>query len=153
MSKPAGVIVIAILYFLGAAILVLAGIGFIVGGGAIAAMMSQQGQASGSGLAAMMGVLGAGMGIFFLIFGAIDALVGVGLLKLKSWARTTAIVLSAIGACFQLFGLLGSLSHFNVGSFVMTLIVLSIQALIIWYLLKPEVKAAFQAPQVRTASA
>jgi cbb3-type cytochrome oxidase subunit 3 len=49
--------------------------------------------------------------------------------------------------------LLSSLAHFNIGSFVFTLIILGIQALIIWYLLKPEVKAAFQAPQVRAASA
>ncbi len=153
MNKPAGVIVIAVLYFLGAAILLLAGIGFIVGGGAIATMMSQQGQAGGSGLATLMGALGAGVGIFFLILGAVDALVGVGLLKLKSWARMVAIVFAAIGACFQVFGLLGSLAHFNIGSFVFTLIILGVQALIIWYLLKPEVKAAFQAPQVRAASA
>ncbi|HEU4413330.1 MAG TPA: DUF2127 domain-containing protein [Candidatus Angelobacter sp.] len=152
MNKPAGVIVISILYFLGAAFLALAGILFIVGGGTMAAMMSQQGQ-GGSGLATMMGVLGAGMGIFFLVFGAIDAFVGVGLLKLKNWARIIAIVLSAIGACFQLFGLLGSLTHFNIGSFVITLIFLGIHATIIWYLMKPEVKAAFQAGQVRAASA
>lgn len=153
MNKPAGVIVIAILYFVGAAILLLAGIGFIVGGGAIAAMMSQQGQAGGSGLATLMGALGAGVGIFFMIWGAVDVLVGVGLLKLKSWARMVAIVFAGIGACFQLFGLVSSLAHFNIGSFVFTLIILGIQALIIWYLLKPEVKAAFQAPQVRAASA
>jgi len=100
MNKPAGVIVIAVLYFLGAAILLLAGIGFIVGGGAIAAMMSQQGQAGGSGLATLMGALGAGMGIVFLVLGAVDVLVGVGLLKLKSWARIVAIVFVGIGACF-----------------------------------------------------
>ncbi|MGC2696951.1 MAG: hypothetical protein WA738_14290 [Candidatus Angelobacter sp.] len=153
MNKPAGVIVIAILYFLGAAILLLAGIGFVVGGGAIAAMMSQQGQTGGSGLATLMGALGAGVGIFFLLWGAIDVLVGVSLLKLKNWARVVAIVFAAIGACFQVFGLIGTLSHFNIGSFVITLIVLGIQVLVIWYLMKPEVKAAFQGVQVRGASA
>jgi hypothetical protein len=153
MNKPAGVIVIAILYFLGAAILLLAGIGFIVGGGAIAAMMSQQGRAGGSGLATLMGALGAGVGIFFLIWGAVDVIVGVGLLKLKSWARMVAIVFAGIGACFQAFGLLSSLAHFNIVSFVFTLIILGIQGLIIWYLLKPEVKAAFQGVQARAATA
>ena len=153
MNKPAGVIVIAILYFLGTAILLLAGIGFIVGGGAIATMMSQRGQAGGSGLATLMGALGAGLGIVFLVWSAVDVLVGIGLLKLKSWARMVAIVFAGIGACFQAFGLLSSLAHFNIVSFVFTLIILSIQVLIIWYLLKPEVKAAFQRPMVRAASA
>jgi hypothetical protein len=152
MSKPAGVIVIAILYFLGAGLLLLAGIGFVVGGGAIATMMSQQNQAGG-GLATLMGALGAGVGIFFLICGVLDVLIGIGLLKLKNWARIVAIVFAAIGACFQIFGLLGSLAHFNPVSFVISLIILGIQALIIWYLLKPEVKAAFQGAQARAVSA
>ncbi|HET9365277.1 MAG TPA: hypothetical protein VFP71_09750 [Candidatus Angelobacter sp.] len=152
MNKPAGVIVIAILYFLGAGILLLAGIGFVIGGGAIAAAMSQQSQAGG-GLATLMGFLGAGVGIFFLVCGVLDALIGIGLLKLKNWARIVAIVFAAIGACFQIFGLLTSLAHFNPVSFVISLIVLGVQALIIWYLLKPEVKAAFQGAQARAVSA
>ena len=152
MNKPAGVIVISVLYFLGAAILLLAGIGFVLGGGAIAAVMNQQGQGAGP-LAAMMGALGAGLGIMFLIWGAIDVMVGINLLKLKNWARIVAIVFSAIGACFQIFGLLASLSHFAIGNFIVTLIVLAIHAVVIWYLLKPEVKAAFEGVQVRAASA
>ncbi|HKV92600.1 MAG TPA: hypothetical protein VJW20_08645 [Candidatus Angelobacter sp.] len=152
MNKPAGVVVIAILYFLGAGLLLLAGIGFVVGGGAIATMMSQQNQASG-GLATLMGALGAGVGIFFLIWGVLEVLIGIGLLKLKNWARIVAIVFAAIGACFQVFGLLGSLAHFNPVSFIVSLIILGIQALIIWYLLKPEVKAAFQGAQARAVSA
>jgi uncharacterized membrane protein (DUF2068 family) len=153
MNKPAGVIVLAVLYFLGAACLLLLGLGFIVGGGAIAAMLSQQGQAGANPLAAMMGFLGAGVGIFFLVMGAIELIVGIGLIKLKNWARIIAIVFTVIGACFQLFMLIGSLAHFNVVAMVVPVVVLAIQALIIWYLLKPEVKAAFQGAQMRAASA
>jgi hypothetical protein len=153
MNKPAGVIVLAILYFIGAAFLLLAGIGFVIGGGAIAAMLSQQSQAGANPLAAMMGFLGAGVGIFFLVMGAVDLIVGIGLIKLKNWARITAIVFTAIGACLQLLMLIGSLAHFNIVAMVFPVIVLAIQALIIWYLLKPEVKAAFQGAQMRAASA
>ena len=152
MNKPAGVIVIAILYFLGAGLLLLAGIGFVIGGGAIAATMSQQSQAGG-GLATLMGFLGAGVGIFFLVWGVIDVLIGIGLLKLKNWARIVTIVFAAIGACFQIFGLLTSLAHFNPVSFVISLIILAIPVLIIMYLLKPHVKAAFQGVQARAVSA
>jgi len=143
MNKPAGVIVIAILYFIGAAFCLLGGITFIAGGGFLATMMSQQGQAGGSGLATLMAGLGAVMGVVFLAFGVIDIFVALGLLKLKNWARIVAIVFSAIGACFQVLGILGSLSHFNPGSFIFGLIFLAIYGWIIWYLLKPEVKAAF----------
>jgi hypothetical protein len=153
MNKPAGVIVIAILYFIGAALCLIGGLLFIAGGGLLATIMSQSGQASASPLAGIMAGLGAVAGIIFLAFGVIDLLVGIGLIKLKNWARIVAIVFSAIGAVFQLFGILGSLSHFNVGAMVFPVVFLAIYALIIWYLLKPEVKAAFQGVQMRAASA
>src|ERR1051326_8273160 len=114
MNKPAGVIVIAILYFIGAAVCLLGGLLFIAGGGFLATMMSQSGEASASPLAGMMAGLGAIAGIIFLGFGVIDLLVGIGLLKLKNWARIVAIIFSAIGAGLQLLGIIGSLSHFNV---------------------------------------
>jgi hypothetical protein len=153
MNKPAGVIVIAILYFIGAAFSLLGGLLFIAGGGFLASLMNQQGQAGASGLATLMAGLGAVMGVVFLGFGVLDVFVALGLLKLKNWARIVAIVLSVIGACFQLLGILGSLSHFNPGSLVFNLIFLAIYAWTIWYLLKPEVKAAFQGMQARAAGA
>jgi hypothetical protein len=153
MNKPGGVIVIAVLHFIGAALCLLGGLLFIAGGGFLATLINQQGQAGSSGLAGILGALGAVMGIIFLGFGVVDALVGWGLLKLKSWARIIAIVLAAIGVCFQLLGLLGALSHFNAVNFVFTLIFLAIYAWIIIYLLKPEVKAVFQGGQARAATA
>jgi hypothetical protein len=153
MNKPAGVIVIAILYFIGAALCLVGGLLFIAGGGFLATVMSQSGQASASPLAGIMAGLGAVAGIICLALGVIDLLVGIGLVKLKNWARIVAIVFSAIGAAFQLLGILSSLSHFNVAAMVFPVIFLGIYALIIWYLLKPEVKAAFQGAQVRAASA
>ncbi len=153
MNKPAGVIVIAILYFIGAALCLIGGLLFIAGGGLLASMMSQSGQAGASPLAGMMAGLGAVAGIVILAIGVIDLLVGIGLIKLKNWARIVAIVFSGIGAAVQLLGILTSLSHFNVGAMVFPVIFLGIYALIIWYLLKPDVKAAFQGAQMRAASA
>lgn len=153
MGRPTGVTVIAILCFLGAAFCILGGLGLILGGGFIATMIHQQGGQGSGPAAGMLAGLGAVMGFGFLVGAAIDIVLGIGLWKLKGWARITTIVLTGIGAAFQVLGLLMSLSHFAVGNFLFTVIILAIQALIIWYLLKPEVKAAFQAPQVRAASA
>jgi len=152
MNKPAGVIVISILYFIGAACCLVAGLLFIAGGGVLATMMSQSGGANASPLAGIMAGLGAVAGIVILGFGVIDLFVGIGLIKLKNWARIVAIVFSGIGAAFQLLGVLGSLTHPNIGALVFQVVFLAIYALIIWYLLKPEVKAAFQ-PKVQAASA
>jgi hypothetical protein len=74
--------------------------------------------------------------------------------KLKGWARIVSIVLFAISAVMQLLGLLGSLAHFNVFAVVWSLFWVAVDAFVIWYLVKPEVKAAFQPPvQARAASA
>jgi hypothetical protein len=153
MNKPAGVIVIAILYFIGAACCLLFGLLLIAGGGFLATVMSQSGGANASPIAGILAGLGAVAGIVVLGFGVIDVLMGIGLIKLKNWARIVAIVFSGLGAAFQLLGIVTALSHVNVVAIVFPVIVLAIHALIIWYLLKPEVKAAFQGAQVRAASA
>jgi hypothetical protein len=152
MGRPVGVTILAILDFIGAAFCLLGGIGMILGGGFIATMMSQQGQGS-AGAAGLLAGLGAAAGVFIIVMGGVCALVGFGLWKLKGWARIVTIVLTGISAAFQLLGLLGSFAHFNLFAVVWSLFWVAIDGLIIWYLLKPEVKAAFQAPQVRAASA
>ena len=150
MNRPVGVTILAIFNFIVAAFCLLGGIGMILGGGFIATMLSQQGQ----GGASLFAGLGAAAGVFIIIIGGVGALVGYGLWKLKGWARIVSIVLFAISAVMQLFGLLGTLAHFNVFAFVWTVFWIAVDAFVIMYLLKPEVKAAFQPPaQARAASA
>jgi hypothetical protein len=153
MGRPVGVTILAILDFIGAAFCLLGGIGMILGGGFIATMMSQQGGQGSAGAAGFFAGLGAVAGVFIIIMGGVCALVGFGLWKLKGWARIVSIVLTGISGAFQLLGLLGTLAHFNLFAVVWSLFWIAVDALIIWYLLKPEVKAAFQAPQIRAASA
>ena len=153
MGRPVGVTILAILNFIGAAFCLLGGIGMILGGGFIATMLSQQGQGS-AGAAGVLAGLGAAAGVFIIIIGGVSALVGFGLWKLKGWARIVSIVLYAISGVFQLLGILGSLAHFNAFALIWGAFWVAIDALIIWYLLKPEVKAAFQQqPMARAASA
>jgi len=141
MGRPVGVTILAILDFIGAAFCLLGGIGMILGGGFIATMLSQ-GQGS-AGAAGIFAGLGAAAGVFIIIIGGVFALVGFGLWKLKGWARIVSIVLFAISAVMQLLGLLGSLAHFNVFAVVWSLFWVAVDAFVIWYLLKPDVKAAF----------
>jgi hypothetical protein len=153
MSRPVGVTILAILNFIGAAFCLLGGIGMILGGGFIATMLSQQGQGS-AGAAGVLAGLGAAAGIFIIIMGGVSALLGFGMWKLKGWARIVSIVLFAISGVMQLLALLGTLAHFNVFAFVWTVFWIAVDAFVIMYLLKPEVKAAFQQqPMARAASA
>lgn len=153
MGRPVGVTVLAILDFIGAGFCVLGGLVMMLGGGFLANLINQQGGQGSAGAAGIMAGLGAAAGVFIIIMGGVCALVGFGLWKLKGWARIVSIVLAGIGAAFQLLGLLGTLAHFSLFAVVWSLFWIAVDALIIWYLLKPEVKAAFQAPQARVASA
>jgi hypothetical protein len=153
MGRPVGVTILAILNFIGAAFCLLGGIGMILGGGFIATMLSQQGQGS-AGAAGILAGLGAAAGVCIIIVGGVSALVGFGLWKLKGWARIVSIILYAISGAFQLLGILGSLAHFNLFALVWGAFWVAVDAFVIWYLLKPEVKAAFQPrPMASAASA
>jgi len=152
MGRPVGVTILAILNFIGAAFCLLGGIGMILGGGFIASMLSQ-GQSS-AGAAGILAGLGAAAGVFIIIVGGVSALVGFGLWKLKEWARIVSIVLYGISAALQLLGLLGSLAHFNAFAVIWSVFWVAVDAFVIMYLLKPEVKAAFrQRPMASAASA
>jgi len=153
MGRPVGVTILAILAFIGAAFCLLGGIAMMAGGGFMATLMSQQGGQGSAGAAGLFAGLGAVAGVFIIIVGGVYALVGFGLWKLKNWARIVSIVLLGIGVAVQLLGLLGTLAHFNLFAFVWSVLWIAVDAFIIWYLLKPEVKAAFQGAQARGATA
>jgi hypothetical protein len=144
MGRPTGVTVIAVLDFIGAALCVIGGLLALVGASFLGAFLGQAqgGNAAAGGFAAM---LGGAIAVVFLLAGAIAAVIGWGLWGLKDWARILQIVFAGLGILFGLFGLL----HIS----LMLLIRLAINALIIWYLLKPEVAAAFKGGQVKAAGA
>lgn len=151
MGRPTGVTILAILNFIGAALCLLGGIAMILGGGFLATMLSQ---GQGAGGAGILAGLGAAAGVVIIICGGISALIGFGLWKLKGWARIVSIVLYGISAVLQLLGLLGSLAHFNAFAVIWSVFWIAVDAFVIWYLLKPEVKAAFQPrPMASAASA
>lgn len=153
MGRPGGVTAISILWFVLGGLCAMGGILVMVGGGFIATMLNQQGQAGSSGLAGILAGLGAALGVLFLLFGACYIVMALGLWKLKEWARIVGVVLTGIAVLLQLPGLFTTLTHFSPGRLLWSVLWIAIDCLIIVYLLKPEVKAAFQTPQVRAASA
>lgn len=152
MNRPAGVTLIAVLYFIFGVLWALGGVGMVAGGDIIATVMKRQGQAGGT-LADFVAGLGAALGVVFLIFGVLDISIGVGLIKLKDWARMTSIILAGIGAALGILGLLSGFVHFVLLLTLIRVCVLAVEIWIVVYLLKPEVKAAFQGVQTRAVSA
>jgi len=103
IERPVGVTILAVLYFVGAAFLVLGALGlavFMVAGGSLGAA---QGNAAAS---VAIGAVGAA---FCLMLAAVDFAAGYGLWTLKPWGRTVAIVLAVLGLLGFPFGTLISI--------------------------------------------
>jgi hypothetical protein len=142
MRQPAGVIVISILDFLGMAILLCLGALAFVGMGFLATMMSR---GSGNNLPpAFFAGLGIFLGIVCLISAGIAAALGYGMWTLKSWARILQIVFAVIGIVGGGFGVMFLMFRFSPFSLGFGLGRLALNIWILWYLLQPHVKAAFQ---------
>ena len=145
MARPVGVTILAICDFLLAVLCILGGIGSLTGAGFIAAALHQNAQAPGAEAAGgVVAVIMGALTIFCFIFAAIYLLLGFGLWKLKNWARILTIVVEVLWLLLFLLGLLGQLAHFNIFSLIWSLFWIAICCLIIWYLLKADVKAAFK---------
>lgn len=101
-NVPVGVKIISVLYYIGAALSVLGGLGVIIGGSIIGDALSQMipfGMALG-GIAIVVG-------IFLIALGVLDFFIGMGLWKGQSWARIVAIVLAAVGLLMAIIGMAG----------------------------------------------
>ena len=146
MERPGGVTVIAVLDFIGAAFCLIGALIAFFFGTMLASFIGAAAGANGTtapGAAPAAGLM-AGIGIFlgaiFIAFGILAIFVALGLLKLKNWARVTSIVLAALG-------LLGSIRNLAIGfhgsGMIMTIVFLAYYIWVIWYMLQPNVKAAF----------
>lgn len=143
MQKPLGVIIIAVLDFLGTVLLGCLGLLAFLAMGFLAPRISEA--MNGQVPAGVIAGLGIFLGLVCMFFAAISAVLGYGILSLKEWARIVQMVLAAIGIIFGALGLLGTMLHFQVFGFVVVGIRLAINLAILWYLNQPDVKAAFQA--------
>ncbi len=135
--RPTGVTILAVLYFVATACMLLLGVALAVGMG-FAGVSSDQ--AGAGAFLAGLGIVGA---VFMFIFGGLYGLLGWGLWKLKTWARLIVLIFACILLGFGALGLFGSLLTMDMSSIAMGTLPLAINGLIVWYMLQPHVKAAF----------
>lgn len=141
MQRPTGVTILAVLAFCGAGFLVLGALGALFGGALLSSLSS-------SGIGMMAGVGAAMIAVFLLIFAALDVAIGVGLLKLRNWARVVTIVLIGLGFLGSVFSVFSPFAHMHVffmQFLIRRLVLAAIYAWILWYLFQPNVKQAFKA--------
>jgi hypothetical protein len=142
MKRPAGVTIIAILGFFGAALLLVVELSICMGG----AMVSRMAHTPMGLVAGMGGTLA---GVTLLGFAALGIVTGIGLLKLQNWARILTIADAGVGLLVAGLGLLDAVAHLHMifffGALVRRAIMVAIDVWILIYLFQPDVKQAFGA--------
>lgn len=140
MRRPLGVTI------LGAG-MILAGAGFAVTGVLLFFVGSRGASATApeNGAAATaFAAIGAAAGVIFLLVGALHVLLAIAVFQMRNLARVLTIflfLLIAIGACLGLVATLLSYSHV---ALAWNVSILAVDLLAVWYLLRPETKAAFE---------
>jgi uncharacterized membrane protein (DUF2068 family) len=139
MQRPTGITILAVLAFLGSALLVVGALFSLLGGMLVSTLGSSR-------LGMLAGVGAALIAAFLLIAAVVDVVVGVGLWKLKNWARIITIVLIGIGLLGSVLSIISPFGHMHVFFFmflIRRMILAAIYAWILWYLFQPNVKQAF----------
>lgn len=93
-----------------------------------------------------LAAMGAFGGIVCLILAVLCLVNGIGLLKLRGWARLLTILLVLLGVVFEILGIVRAMAPMMMGLIVWDVILIAIDVWILMYLFKPHVKAAFGGP-------
>jgi hypothetical protein len=136
LAKPVGVTIIAIVFFLESAFVVLLGIRLARSG------LITTSYSGSSGLPELV----AAAIVLAVVFSALYALAGWGLWKLKNWGRLLAVALQTIGSAVDLLRWVFTKNPSMSKSFA-TVITLALYGAVVWYLTKKDVKAAFSPRQ------
>jgi hypothetical protein len=129
MNRPTGVTILAALEIIFGAIMVLGAIALIALAGIIGVYLEELTEFQNFG--PLFGAIGGILSIVLLIIAMIEFLMAWGLLGGKGWAWTVTIIFSVIAI---IMGLL---------SLPLSLVSIAINALIIYYLFRPNVRAFF----------
>lgn len=139
--RPTGVVLIAVYHFLAALMLTLVGVSLFAGGTIFSALMGRSSSGVFAGLGLLVGVVG---GLFFLVFALVYAVTAWGIWTMREWGRILSIVMAVISLFFSLPGLFLMAMSMNLFLGGYRVLRLGISVLIIWYLMQPQIKAAFR---------
>jgi multidrug transporter EmrE-like cation transporter len=133
MTRPIGVSLIAILFLLTAAYLIVIAVVMLLSPGAVS-------MSTGADLLGGLEVAGPYM---FLLVAAVATAIGVGLLRLNNWARRLAIVAALLGMVLLLPSVSSAVLDFRIAQLIWGGLGVMVRAMMVWYLYQPPVKEAF----------
>lgn len=143
MKRPAGVTIIAVLTFFGAALLALGSIAFF-----FVAVMVMTGGDAGDPISVAIAGMGVAGGFSMLVLAGGAACLTIGVAQLSEWARIASIASIAVGigcTIFSLFALKGYLVIPVLPSILCHLLVMATAVWMLAYLLLPRVRQVFGA--------
>ena len=145
MKRPTGLTVIAVLMFLGAAVLVLGSVAFFF----VAVMGMSGGDADAQeSLSVAIAGMGVGGGFSLLVLAGVATFLAIGVLELREWARIASITFIVAGIGCVILSL-SAFSRYAVLPVVPSLAChMLVTATAIWmlaYLFRPRIKQAFNA--------
>jgi hypothetical protein len=139
MERPVGITILAVLNFLAAVFWFLAAGVFVLGPGQAIRGSEPVSAAALTSLAA----LGPAGGIVLLLFAAINVIVGIGMWKLRHWARTLYMVFTGFAVAACALGMLTALAGADILMLLFNAALTLVYVWMLWYLLRPHVKKAF----------
>jgi len=143
VKRPAGVTIIAVLTFFGAALLALGSIAFF-----FVAVMVMTGGDAGDPISVAIAGMGVAGGFSMLVLAGGAACLTIGVAQLSEWARIASIASIAVGigcTIFSLFALKGYLVIPVLPSILCHLLVMATAVWMLAYLLLPRVRQVFGA--------
>jgi hypothetical protein len=131
---PQGVKLIAATFLLAAAYLLVVGIIMLLHPGAMSLVAGDF----------LLGGLELAGPYMFLLVGAVGAAVGLGLLRLNSWARRIAIIIAGLGIILLIPSVSSSVVDFQIGSLAWGAGGVIVRVMIVFYLYQEPVAEAFR---------
>lgn len=129
VTRPDGISLLSILFFILAAFAIIGGVFIAVGSDSFIDFIEEEGDDVPTEFIDFLDSFLVALGAIAIIFGIFYIVVGWGLWTMKSWARIVAIILAVI-----------SLLSFPVGTII--------GIIVLWYLFKPEIKQAFNTREI-----
>src|SRR5256885_14930355 len=133
MPRPIGVSLIATLFLVTATYLIVVG----------AVMLLSPGSVSMSSGADLLGGLEVAGPYMFWLVAVVATAIGVGLLRLHSWARRLAILAALLGMVLLLPSVFSAVLDFRITQLIWGGLGVMVRAMIVWYLYQQPVKEAF----------
>jgi hypothetical protein len=152
MKRPAGITIIAVLYFLGAAGYAAMLLLWLFSRDTLINLVERVSPTASLAPALLLEMAGV-VTIYFLLMACFCAIAGNGIWRLQAWAWFVTIAFACISLLFDATLLLRVFSHIPAGVLALGVLRLLFLGGLVWYLGRPTVRSAFKLSRTRAEAA